>query len=84
MTKVVLEHVTKRFGRDVAVDDLSLEIASGEFFSLLGPSGCGKTTTMRLIAGLERPDEGRILIGDQVVFDASDGTFVPAANRKLG
>ncbi len=84
MTRVVLEHVTKRFGNDVAVDDLSLEIHPGEFFSLLGPSGCGKTTTMRLIAGLDRPDEGRILIGDTVVVDAADGTFVPASRRKLG
>ena len=47
-----------------AVDDVSLEIGSGEFFSLLGPSGCGKTTTLRMIAGFERPDSGRIVIGD--------------------
>ena len=84
MSRVVLEGVTKRFGDEVAVDRLSLEIEDGDFFSLLGPSGCGKTTTMRLIAGLERPDEGRIWIGDQIVCDASDGTFVPAPNRKLG
>ena len=84
MSRVVLEGVTKRFGDEVAVDRLSLEIEDGDFFSLLGPSGCGKTTTMRLIAGLERPDEGRIWIGDQIVCDADDGTFVPAPNRKLG
>ncbi len=84
MSRVVLEGVTKRFGDEVAVDRLSLEIEDGDFFSLLGPSGCGKTTTMRLIAGLERPDEGRVWIGDQLVCDAADGTFVPAPNRKLG
>lgn len=58
-----LEHVTKSFGAVTAVEDLSLEIASGEFFALLGPSGCGKTTLMRLIAGFESPQQGRVLIG---------------------
>ena len=84
MSRIVLEHVTKRFGSTVAVDDLSLEIESGSFFSLLGPSGCGKTTTMRLIAGLETADEGRIWIGDQLVFDGSDRTFVPPGKRGIG
>jgi spermidine/putrescine transport system ATP-binding protein len=54
--------VTKRFDELVAVDDLSLDLASGEFFTLLGPSGCGKTTTLRMIAGFERPSEGEIRI----------------------
>ncbi|MDQ2629843.1 MAG: ABC transporter ATP-binding protein [Actinomycetota bacterium] len=54
--------MTKRFGELAAVDDLSLELARGEFFTLLGPSGCGKTTTLRMIAGFERPDEGEIRI----------------------
>ena len=84
MTRVVLENITKRFGQDVAVDNLSLEIASGEFVSFLGPSGCGKTTTMRMIAGLEQPDEGRIWIGDKLVSDASDGTFTAPSKRQLG
>ncbi len=61
---VVVESVTKRFDDVAAVDDVSVEIGSGEFFSLLGPSGCGKTTTLRMIAGFERPDAGRILIGE--------------------
>jgi spermidine/putrescine transport system ATP-binding protein len=65
---VELRSVTKRFGELVAVDDLSLEIAEGEFFTLLGPSGCGKTTTLRMIAGFEEPTEGRVLIeGSDVV-----------------
>jgi len=59
---IALESVSKRFGGAVAVDDVSLEIGEGEFFSMLGPSGCGKTTTLRMIAGFERPDEGRILL----------------------
>ncbi len=59
---VVLHGVTKRFDGFVAVDDLSLELARGEFFTLLGPSGCGKTTTLRMIAGFERPSEGEIRI----------------------
>jgi spermidine/putrescine transport system ATP-binding protein len=61
---VTLDGITKRFESVIAVDDVSLEIASGEFFSLLGPSGCGKTTSLRMIAGFERPDAGRILIGE--------------------
>jgi spermidine/putrescine transport system ATP-binding protein len=56
-----VRHVTKRFGAIVAVDDVSLDLPAGCFFSLLGPSGCGKTTLLRMIAGLEDPDEGAIL-----------------------
>jgi len=62
---VRFEAVTKRFGEVAAVDGLSLEIREGEFFALLGPSGCGKTTLLRLLAGFEAPDEGRILLGDE-------------------
>jgi spermidine/putrescine transport system ATP-binding protein len=61
-TSVELRSVTKRFDELVAVDDLSLDFGSGEFFTLLGPSGCGKTTTLRMIAGFERPSEGEIRI----------------------
>jgi spermidine/putrescine transport system ATP-binding protein len=60
---VELSAVTKRFGEFVAVDDLTLDIYEGEFFSLLGPSGCGKTTTLRMIAGFEEPTEGGISVG---------------------
>jgi putrescine transport system ATP-binding protein len=66
---VRLDRVTKRFGAVPAVHDVSLDIAAGEFFALLGPSGCGKTTLMRLIAGFEQPDEGRIFIGGVDVTD---------------
>ena len=65
---VELRSVTKRFGEVTAVDDLSLEVGRGEFFTLLGPSGCGKTTTLRMIAGFEEPTEGAVLIeGSDVV-----------------
>lgn len=64
---VRLSRVTKRFGEFVAVDDLSLEIYEGEFFSLLGPSGCGKTTTLRMIAGFEEPTSGEISVAGQQV-----------------
>jgi len=66
---LVLDHVTKEFGEFVAVDDLSLVIPKGSFFALLGPSGCGKTTTLRMIAGLEEPTTGKILIGDTDITD---------------
>jgi len=62
-----LEGLTKRFGDFVAVDDLDLTVPQGSFFALLGPSGCGKTTTLRMVAGLEDPTEGRVLIGDEDV-----------------
>ena len=66
---ITFEHVTKRYGAVTAVDDVSLEIGAGEFFALLGPSGCGKTTLMRLIAGFETPDAGRILIDGRDMAD---------------
>ncbi|MBL8129578.1 MAG: ABC transporter ATP-binding protein, partial [Chloroflexia bacterium] len=70
--------LTKTFGDAIAVDDVSLDIAAGAFVSLLGPSGCGKTTTLRVIAGLERADSGRILI------DGRDISHVPPQRRKIG
>jgi spermidine/putrescine transport system ATP-binding protein len=66
---VRLERVTKRFHEVVAVDDLSIDIRRGEFFSMLGPSGCGKTTTLRMIGGFEEASAGTIYLGDQAVTD---------------
>ena len=66
---VRLERVTKLFGDVAAVDDLSLEIATNEFFSLLGPSGCGKTTTLRMIGGFEDPSYGTVFLGERDVTD---------------
>ena len=67
IASVELRHVTKQFGDVTAVNNLSLTIQEGEFFSLLGPSGCGKTTTLRLVGGLENPDSGEIFISGELV-----------------
>src|SRR5262245_55035867 len=64
---IVLDGVTKRFADVAAVRGVSFAVRAGEFFSMLGPSGCGKTTTLRMIAGFETPDEGRILLQGQDV-----------------
>ena len=70
-------------GRQVhAVDGLSFQVPEGELYTLLGPSGCGKTTTLRCVAGLERPDGGRIVLGDTVVY--SDRAYVPTYQRDIG
>jgi spermidine/putrescine transport system ATP-binding protein len=74
---ISLEDVGKRFGGVAAVDGVSLSIGEGEFFSLLGPSGCGKTTTLRMVAGFEVPDSGRI------VLQGNDVTTVPANKRPV-
>jgi len=67
MAGVVLDNVRKTFGPVVAIPELNLAVGDGEFVSLLGPSGCGKTTTLRMLAGLEAPTRGKILIGNRVV-----------------
>lgn len=84
MPDIVLDTISMQFGADRAVDGLSLTVHDGAFMCLLGPSGCGKTTTLRMIAGLEEPTGGRISIGDRLLSDATDGTFVPAERRGLG
>ena len=84
MPEIKLEHVTKRWAKFYAVEDLNLTIENNAFVTLLGPSGCGKTTTLRMIAGLETPTSGRITIGDKVVFDSDLGINVPANKRKVG
>ncbi|HEX2080155.1 MAG TPA: ABC transporter ATP-binding protein [Longimicrobium sp.] len=73
-----LENLTRRFGETVAVDDVSLEVAAGEFLTLLGPSGCGKTTTLRMIAGFEQPTSGRVVLG------GNDVSTLPPQKRDVG
>ena len=75
--RVRLEGISKRFGTVVAVDNVTLDIPAGQLVTLLGPSGCGKTTTLRIIAGLEQPSTGRVIIGDE------DVTPLPTANRNV-
>ena len=84
MPEIILENVTKKFEKFVAVDNLSLHIADRGFVTLLGPSGCGKTTTLRMIAGLETPTSGRILIDGKPVFDSKKGVNVPPNKRDIG
>ena len=72
-----VRNLTKRFGKIVAVNNVSFEIASGEFFSLLGPSGSGKTTMLRMIGGLETPDAGDIFLEGQKI------TFLPPEKRDV-
>jgi len=83
-----IENLQKSFmagGAEVrAVDGISLEVATGKLITLLGPSGCGKTTTLRCLAGLERPQQGRIVIGNRTMFDSANGSFVPASDRGIG
>ena len=76
--EISLRGVVKRFGAATAVDGATLEIADGELFTLLGPSGCGKTTALRAIAGFDRPDAGRVLLGGR------DITGTPASKRDMG
>jgi len=73
MANIVLDKVTKRFGRVTAVNGLSLEIRDGEFFCVLGPPGAGKTTTLRLIVGLETPDEGNIILDGELANEIHPG-----------
>jgi iron(III) transport system ATP-binding protein len=73
-----------RNGSVRALNAVDLEVAEGELLALLGPSGCGKTTTLRCVAGLERPDTGEIQIGGVVAFDVARGVHVPAYQRDIG
>jgi putative spermidine/putrescine transport system ATP-binding protein len=78
MAYVELQELRRRFGEVVALDGISLSLEQGEFLSLLGPSGCGKTTALRLVAGFDRPDHGRIVV------DGKDLTRVPPNRRDMG
>ena len=71
-------------GKVGAVDNVSFNVADGKFFTLLGPSGCGKTTTLRCIAGLERPGSGRIQIGQREVFSSERNVHIPTSQRSIG
>ena len=67
-----------------AIDNVSIVVPEGEFFTLLGPSGCGKSTTLRCVAGLEKPESGTIKIGGETVFSSDEGILIPAYKRDIG
>jgi iron(III) transport system ATP-binding protein len=81
---VAVENLTKRFGSNVVLDDVSFSVADGELFTLLGPSGCGKTTTLLSIAGFVKPDGGSIRCGAATFVDTTAKLDVPAERRNLG
>ena len=84
MPDIRIDNLTKRFGEVTAVNRLALDIAHGEFVTLLGPSGCGKTTTLRCLAGLEEPNEGELWFGDRCVFSDRKGVFISPGARGIG
>ena len=84
MANLVLENLTIRYGDVTAVNDISIDVAAGEFLTLLGPSGCGKSTTLFSVAGLNHATSGIIRIGDKVLFDGAKNTFVAPEHRNIG
>jgi len=83
-TVLSMEGLTRQYGKEQAVQDVSLAVRDGELLTLLGPSGCGKTTLLRLLAGLERPSTGEVRIGDETVASGDGEQFVPAEQRDVG
>lgn len=83
MSDIVLENINKYFDDNHVLKDINLNIKEGEFMTLLGPSGCGKTTILRIIAGLENPEEGFLHMGDTSVVDASKKIYHPPSKRNL-
>jgi iron(III) transport system ATP-binding protein len=84
MEKIRIINLSKRYGKVVAADQVTLSVGDKEFFSLLGPSGCGKSTVLRCVAGLEEPSEGEIYIGETRVNSAADRINVPTELRPIG
>jgi iron(III) transport system ATP-binding protein len=84
MSAIEIDGISKRYDDVVALHEIGFSVEPGEFITLLGPSGCGKTTTLRSIAGLERPDTGRIAIDGREMFPAAGRLFVPPEQRGLG
>src|SRR5258708_13867222 len=84
MPEITVQGLSKTFGRERALNDVSFSVRDKEFLTLLGPSGCGKTTTLMSIAGFQRPDAGTISCGDRVFFDQTGKVNLPPEARNLG
>ncbi|MDD3538820.1 MAG: ABC transporter ATP-binding protein [Atribacterota bacterium] len=84
MPDIILENVTKAWGDVVAVKNFNLKVPNGSFMCFLGPSGCGKTTTLRMIAGLEEPTEGKIYMNDKLIYSSREAFSIPPADRDVG
>jgi iron(III) transport system ATP-binding protein len=84
MVFIDVKQVCKRYNQTIAVKSCDLQVGAAEILALLGPSGSGKTTLLRLIAGFEKPDEGRILISDRIVVDVANSVWVAAEDRGVG
>jgi iron(III) transport system ATP-binding protein len=84
MPEITVQGLSKKFGRETALSDITFSVRDKEFLTLLGPSGCGKTTTLMSIAGFQRPDGGMISCGERVFFDRDRDVFVVAEDRNLG
>ena len=83
MSKIVLEHIDKYYGENHVLNDINLTIEDGDFMTLLGPSGCGKTTTLRVISGLEKPQNGTMTIDGVKMIDAANAFFEEPSKRGL-
>ncbi len=84
MDIVKVRGISKSFGKLVAVDNVDFDVKEGEILTLLGPSGCGKTTTLRIIAGLEKPDNGEVHLGDKLLCSGEKRVFIPPNKRDMG
>ena len=83
MSKIVLTNIDKFYGKNHVLKDLNLTIEDGDFMTLLGPSGCGKTTTLRVVSGLEKPQNGSIHMDGKEIVNAAEAYFAPPSQRNL-
>ena len=83
MSKIVLEHIDKYYGENHVLRDINLTIEDGDFMTLLGPSGCGKTTTLRVISGLEKPQNGVMTMDGNTIIDAETAFYEAPSKRGL-
>ena len=83
MSKIELKHVDKYYGKNHILKDVNLTIEDGDFMTLLGPSGCGKTTTLRVVSGLEKPQNGIILMDGKEIVNAAEAYYAPPSQRNL-